>query len=398
VSDASHPIATPVVAALPTDRARQSAGSAFVAALGRSPLAATGGAILLAWTVCAIFAPWIAPYPPNKIDPRSSPIPGPPPALAGRRPSRPRHPLALIWGARTVLTVAPIAVIGAAALGTILGLLSGYRGGIVDTVIMRVGDTLLAFPKIILYLIIIAKFGASAFNIIAVITVTQAPIIARIVRGVTLDVKNRDYVAAARMRGESHLFIMLVEILPNARGPLIVDFFLRLGYTTIAIGVLGFLGVGLPPPDPDWGGMVKEAYGMIFVWPHMTVIPALAISSLVVGATSSPPDCARRGSMPDALVLENVTIDHVGRRGTQRILTDLSLRVGEGEALALVGESGCGKSTVALAAMRYLPRGMRITAGRILVDGRDIAAASEPNLRRCAATASRWSTRIRCRA
>lgn len=190
----------------------------------------------------------------------------------------------LIWGARTVLTVAPTAVLGAVILGTFLGLLAGYRGGIVDAVIMRIGDTLLAFPKIILYLIIIAKFGASAFNIIAVITLSSAPIIARIVRGVTLDIKNRDYVAAARMRGESAFFIMFVEILPNARGPLIVDFFLRLGYTTIAIGVLGFLGVGLPPPDPDWGGMVKEAYGMIFVWPHMTIIPSLAISSLVIGA------------------------------------------------------------------------------------------------------------------
>ena len=99
----------------------------------------------------------------------------------------------------------------------------------------------------------------------------------------TLDVKNRDYVAAARMRGESTLYIMLAEILPNARGPLIVDFFLRLGYTTIAIGVLGFLGVGLPPPDPDWGGMVKETYGMISIWPHMALIPAAAISSLIIG-------------------------------------------------------------------------------------------------------------------
>jgi peptide/nickel transport system permease protein len=190
----------------------------------------------------------------------------------------------LIWGARTVLSVAPVAVLGAVVIGTFLGLLSGYRGGAIDALIMRIGDILLAFPKIILYLIIIAKFGASAFNIIAVIALSSAPIIARIVRGVTLDIKNRDYVAAARMRGESALFIMFVEILPNARGPLIVDFFLRLGYTTIAIGVLGFLGVGLPPPDPDWGGMVKEAYGMIFVWPHMTIIPALAISSLVIGA------------------------------------------------------------------------------------------------------------------
>jgi peptide/nickel transport system permease protein len=253
--------------------------------LARSPIATIGAAILLFWAICALFAPWIAPYPPNKIDVA---------LIADPYPSA-EHWLGvdhlgrdilsrLIWGARTVLTVAPIAVLGAVVLGTFLGLWSGYHGGVVDAVIMRVGDTLLAFPKIILYLIIIAKFGASAFNIIAVITLSSAPIIARIVRGVTLDIKNRDYVAAARMRGESALFIMFVEILPNARGPLIVDFFLRLGYTTIAIGVLGFLGVGLPPPDPDWGGMVKEAYGMIFVWPHMTIIPALAISTLVIGA------------------------------------------------------------------------------------------------------------------
>jgi len=76
---------------------------------------------------------------------------------------------------------------------------------------------------------------------------------------------------------------MLVEILPNARGPLIVDMCLRMGYTTITIGVLGFLGIGLPPPDPDWGGMVKDTYGMMSVWPHMSVVPCAAISSMVVG-------------------------------------------------------------------------------------------------------------------
>jgi peptide/nickel transport system permease protein len=189
----------------------------------------------------------------------------------------------IMWGARTVLTVAPVAVLGAAILGTLLGLFSGYRGGLIDAFIMRVGDTILAFPVIILYLIIIVKFGASALMIIAIITVTKAPIIARIVRGVTLDVKNRDYVAAARMRGESTLYIMLAEILPQARGPLIVDFFLRLGYTTILIGVLGFLGVGLPPPNPDWGSMIKEAYGRIYDAPHMTIMPSIAVSSLVIG-------------------------------------------------------------------------------------------------------------------
>lgn len=249
-----------------------------------SPAATFGASIILFWTLCALLAPWITFHPPNKIDPM---------LIADPYPSR-EHWLGvdnlgrdmwarIVYGARTVLTVAPTAVLCAAVLGSFLGLLAGYRGGWIDALIMRVGDTLLAFPKIILYLIIIAKFGASAFNIIAVIGLTSAPIIARIVRAVTLDVKNRDYVAAARMRGESALYIMLVEILPNVRGPLIVDFFLRLGYTTIAIGVLGFLGVGLPPPDPDWGGMVKETYGMLFVYPHMTLIPCFAISTLVIG-------------------------------------------------------------------------------------------------------------------
>jgi peptide/nickel transport system permease protein len=263
---------------------RRSFLAQFWSALTASPIGTTGAAIVLFWVACALLAPWIAPYAPNKIDPA---------LIADPYPSM-HHWLGvdhlgrdilsrLLWGARTVLTVAPIAVLGAAALGTLLGLLAGYRGGWVDTVIMRVGDTLLAFPKIILYLIIIARFGASALNIVLVITFTSAPIIARIVRAVTLDVKNREYVTAARMRGESTLYILLWEILPNVRGPLVVDFFLRLGYTIIAIGVLGFLGVGLPPPDPDWGSMVKEAYGMIFVWPHMTLIPAAAISSLVIG-------------------------------------------------------------------------------------------------------------------
>ena len=252
--------------------------------LSRSAIGISGIAIVLFWSLLALLAPWVAPYPPNKIDPALLAYPFPSAAHWLGVDHLGRDLLSrLIWGARTVLTVAPAAVIGAAVFGTILGLFAGYKGGIADRVIMRVGDTLLAFPKIILYLIIIARFGASAFNIIAVIAVTQAPIIARIVRAVTLDVKNRDYVAAARMRGESVWFILMTEILPNARGPLIVDFFLRLGYTVIAIGVLGFLGVGLPPPDPDWGGMIKETYGMIFVWPHMTLIPALAVSSLVIG-------------------------------------------------------------------------------------------------------------------
>ena len=229
---ATRPVA--LAAAPPAGAALLRAARQARRALTASPIATVGAAIILFWAICAVFAPWVAPYPPNRIDAA---------LIADPYPSR-AHWLGvdhlgrdmasrLIWGARTVLTVAPIAVLGAAALGTLLGLVAGYRGGAVDVIVSRVGDTLLAFPKIILYLIIIAKFGASAFNIVAVLTLSWAPIIARIVRAVTLDVKNRDYVAAARMRGESTLWIMLVEILPNARGPLIVDFFLRLGYMAL---------------------------------------------------------------------------------------------------------------------------------------------------------------------
>jgi peptide/nickel transport system permease protein len=252
--------------------------------LAESPAALTGLAIVLVWVAVALLAPVIAPYPPNANDYA---------ALANPHPSA-RHWLGtdhlgrdlfsrVVWGARTVLTVAPLAVLGATLLGSLVGLTAGYFGGWIDLAVTRVCDIVLSFPVIILYMIVLATWGSSAVNIVLVLALTKAPIIARIVRGLTLELREREYVAAAKMRGESALYIMLVEILPNGRGPLIVDMCLRMGYTIVLIGVLGFLGIGLPPPDPDWGGMVKETYGMMSVWPHMALVPCVAISSLVVG-------------------------------------------------------------------------------------------------------------------
>jgi peptide/nickel transport system permease protein len=255
-----------------------------LARIRESRSAVIGLAIILGWVVAALLAPLIAPYPPNASNMA---------ALADPTPSR-AHWLGtdhlgrdilsrILWGARTVLAVAPVAVLGATMLGSLLGLTAGYSRGWPDLVISRGCDIILTFPVIILYMIILAHFGSSAWNIIGVLTLTKAPIIARIVRGMTLELREREYVAAAKMRGESALYIMLVEILPNARGPLIVDMCLRTGYNVVIIGVLGFLGIGLPPPDPDWGGMVKDTYGMMSVWPHMALFPCAAISSLVIG-------------------------------------------------------------------------------------------------------------------
>jgi peptide/nickel transport system permease protein len=253
-------------------------------AIRHSWVALIGVTLVLFWVVVALIAPYAAPFDPNAQDflALANPYPGGVHVLGTDMLGRDMLSR-VMWGARTVLAVAPIAVLIAYAIGCTMGLLAGYFGGWVDMVFSRIADIVLSFPVIILYLIIIANFGASALNIVLAVTFTAAPQIMRIVRGLTLDIKNREYVTAAQIRGESAIFVMVVEILPNARGPLIVDACLRMGYTIIAIGVLGFLGLGLPPPDPDWGGMVKDTYGLMPVYPHMALIPASAISSLVIG-------------------------------------------------------------------------------------------------------------------
>lgn len=190
----------------------------------------------------------------------------------------------LMHGSRIILTVAPFSILIALIIGGGLGVIAGYLGGLVDEIIMRILDALMAFPQILLYLVIIAALGATVLNIIIAITLAGIPGIARMVRGLTLDIKTRDYVAAAQTRGESAWYIMLVEILPNASGPIIIDAMLRVGYAIFAIGTLGFIGLGLPPPSPDWGSMVLSGRGLIQAgYPWEALWPSLAIATLVVG-------------------------------------------------------------------------------------------------------------------
>jgi peptide/nickel transport system permease protein len=187
-------------------------------------------------------------------------------------------------GARIILVLAPLAVLIALAVGGVLGLIAGYFGGTIDETIMRILDALMAFPQVLLYLVILAALGPSVVNIIAAITIAGAPGIARLVRGLTLDIKTRDYIAAAQTRGESAWYIMFVEILPNARSPILIDSMLRVGYAVFAIGTLGFLGLGLPPPSPDWGSIVNAGRKYIqagHIWDALWA--SLATASLVVG-------------------------------------------------------------------------------------------------------------------
>jgi len=265
---------------------RRSLGQRFqdaIAPILASKVALIGLGLVSFWILVAIFAPLITPYGPLEQNLEAMNL-GP----------SVEHPLGadnlgrdlwarLIYGARTILILAPLSVLCALAVGATLGLIGGYFGGWIDEVVMRLLDAIMAFPAILLYLIIIFALGPSATNVVIAITIAGTPGIARLVRSLTLDIRTREYIAAAKLRGENPFYIMFVEILPNARGPIIVDAMLRIGYAVIAIGTLGFLGVGLPPPAPDWGSMVAQ--GRIYIWinPWPVLWPSLAISSLVIG-------------------------------------------------------------------------------------------------------------------
>lgn len=189
----------------------------------------------------------------------------------------------IIHGARTVLIWAPIATATAYSVGIVFGLTAGYYGGWVDEVLSFIANMILAFPVLVLLILIISVLGASPLSIVVAVTFASSPAVFRLVRGEVLSIRSRDFIAAAKTRGESVLYILFVEILPNAKAPLIVDSCLRMGYTTIFIGILGFLGLGFPPPTPDWGGMINENRALALVAPHMTIYPCLALSSLVLG-------------------------------------------------------------------------------------------------------------------
>jgi ABC-type dipeptide/oligopeptide/nickel transport system permease subunit len=277
---------TPVAIAASFSSSCQRALNAL-ALLRESWVGMLGAGIVAFWVLLALLAPWIAPFDPlATLQPFATP--GTPYEGGGTfwlgTDQIGRDILSrIIWGARTVLLYAPLATLTAYTLGILMGLAAGYYRGWVDDVLSAIANIILSFPVLVLYILIIATYGASAINIIVAITFVTGPLVMRIVRGLVLDLRNRDYVAAAQMRGESAWYIMLVEILPNARGPLIVDACLRLGYVIITIGVLGFLGLGLPPPAPDWGGMINSTRQMALAFPHMALFPSIAISSLVLG-------------------------------------------------------------------------------------------------------------------
>ncbi|MGE3148058.1 MAG: ABC transporter permease [Pseudorhodoplanes sp.] len=252
--------------------------------LARSHLAMAGLIIVILMTGMGIFAPLVAPYDPNAIDYRS--------LLAA--PSS-RHLLGtddlgrdilsrVIFGARVSLGVSLSSVFVSAVIGTILGLAAGYLGGVVDEVMMRILDSVMALPSLVLALTIATVLGPGFVNAIIAITVVLLPIFARIVRGQVLSVKRNEYVLAAISIGVPRALLVFRHILPNVLNPVIVQAALGVGYAIILESSLSFIGLGAQPPTATWGSMVQIGFQYFELAPWFVFAPAAIIFVTVLGS------------------------------------------------------------------------------------------------------------------
>ena len=275
-------IITPDVPA-PTSPTRLRQLGTAVRRLFVSRTTALGTTIFLLFVLIALFAPLLAPYDFNEqiySDARQAPT-----AVhwfgtdhLGRDVfSR------VLLGAGDILTLAGLGTLLAVISGTTFGLISGYRGGLFDEILMRLFDSLLAMPALLLSLLLLGTLGPSRNSVLIVIIVVYTPIVARVVRSVVLTVKNKGFVEAARTQGEPIGRILFREILPSVLPSLAVEAALRFSYAIFLVASLGFLGVGVQPPNPNWGLMVNEARPHVDQLPWALFFPAGAIAIVVIG-------------------------------------------------------------------------------------------------------------------
>lgn len=240
-----------------------------------------GLAVILALVITAVFAPFIAPYDPYKQDldntlqkPGSDHLLGTD-TLGRDVLSR------IIFGTRTSLLVGIVAIFMAASIGMLLGLVAGYFGGLVYTVIMRLIDALMTFPMILLALTIATVLGGGLKNIIIALGVSLVPPYARLMCGQVLTVKQNDYVMAGRAMGAGNIRIMFRHVAPNCFPPLIVLMTMMMGGAILAEAGLSFLGIGIKPPGAAWGAMVSEGYRYLLTTPVLSFAPGVAIMLVV---------------------------------------------------------------------------------------------------------------------
>jgi peptide/nickel transport system permease protein len=246
-------------------------------------VAVIGLVIVLAFVAVALITPWIAPYDPLLPDfAQILTKPGPQHLLGTDELGRDILSR-ILYGSQISLLVGLVAVGLAALVGVPLGLTAGYYGGTFDNVVMRIIDVLMAFPSILLAIVIVSILGPNLQNAVIAVGVFTVPAFARLARGEVLSIKNQEYIEAARAMGASDLWILAWHILPNIISPLIVWSTLNVSSAILTAAGLGFLGLGAQPPSPEWGAMLAKGREYLLVAPHLTTYTGLAILLLALG-------------------------------------------------------------------------------------------------------------------
>ncbi|CCO45044.1 putative ABC-type dipeptide/oligopeptide/nickel transport system, permease/ATP-binding components [Vibrio nigripulchritudo SOn1] len=318
----------------------------------------------------------------------------------------------LMWGTQLSLLVGISASIGAAVIGSAIGIVAGYFGGRVDNLFMRTVDMLMAFPYILLALAIVAALGPGLMNALIAVVAVNIPFFARNIRGVTVGIAHKEFIDAARLAGMSHLKIILFEVLPNVIPIIVVAMSTTIGWMILETAGLSFLGLGSQPPQADLGSMLGEARNALISYPHASVVPGLMIFLIVIcvnllgdgirdaldprlksGALSRPaaatkvnleePNAATPDHPQDALLSVSGlhTRFYIGQR-VYKASNGVSFHIKAGECLGIVGESGSGKSVTALSIMGLIPSppGV-ITGGSIQMGGEELIGMPYPRLR-----------------
>jgi peptide/nickel transport system permease protein len=263
------------------------------------PASALGASLVLAFLLLSLTGSFLAPYGANEQIVQEA-----------RQPPSAQHWFGtdnlgrdvfsrVILGAWDILRLAGLGTLLAVISGTVIGLISAYRGGWPDEIMMRSFDSLLAIPALLLALMLVGTIGPSRNSVLIVILIVYTPIIARVVRSVVLSTKTRGYVEAARLQGESQTHLLFREIFPAVMPVLAVETAMRFSYAIFLVASLGFLGLGVQPPSPDWGLMVKEARVNVSQTPWALYFPAGAIALVVVGVNLAA-DGLKRAWQPPA--------------------------------------------------------------------------------------------------
>ncbi len=362
-------------------------------------------------SLVALFAPWLAPYDPNALD-------------LGNRFVRPSagHWLGtddlgrdlfsrLCFGSRVSLR-ASFQVVGTALLAALpIGLVAGYFRGWIDDLLMRLMDAVLSFPPLILALAVAGILGPGLTNLMIAISILFVPSFARLIRAQTLAVREETFVEASIAAGTRTGRIIVRRILPNVASPLIVQTSLALGGALLAEAGLSFLGMGLQPPAPSWGSMLRRTFEFIFTESWAMFVPGLAIASTVLafntvgdglrdalgiatearrrtrGALGLTPvlrssESPAAAASEELLSVRDLSVEVHTDAGPLRVVEDLNLSLRRGEILGLVGESGAGKTMTGLALMRLIPGAFgRIAKGSVVFRGRDLLLLSQPEMR-----------------